>query len=117
MLIEYIVSLHSILGEEQYIEFGNSIFEKVLKKYPDIQVKDSLKYVKYNMSLVFIIGVELAKGCKESELDKRIEWYKLGENTLMLDKNIKETIESNKKYIETIIKYVKEKNDEESNTL
>ena len=84
----YVNTLKNILGEEKFSELSDLLFKDVDKTFREIKIDIAIKMVEINMSLISIIGVELARGCKEDELSKRITWYNIAEKSMFLEENI-----------------------------
>ena len=86
------------------------LFKDVDKIFREIKIDIAIKMVEVNMSLISIIGVELARGCKEDELSKRITWYNIAEKSMFLEENINMFYNRYKKYIQIVESKVKEEN-------
>ncbi len=106
----YINTLKNILGEEKFRELSDLLFKDVDKIFREIKIDIAIKMVEVNMSLISIIGVELARGCKEDELSKRITWYNIAEKSMFLEENINMFYNRYKKYIQIVESKVKEEN-------
>lgn len=106
----YINTLKNILGEEKFRELSDLLFKDVDKIFREIKIDIAIKMVEVNMSLISIIGVELARGCKEEELSKRITWYNVAEKSMFLEENINMFYNRYKKYIQIVESKVKEEN-------
>lgn len=106
----YINTLKNILGEEKFSELSDLLFKDVDKTFREIKIDIAIKMVEVNMSLISIIGVELARGCKEDELSKRITWYNIAEKSMFLEENINMFYNRYKKYIQIVESKVKEEN-------
>ena len=106
----YINTLKNILGEEKFSELSDLLFKDVDKTFREIKIDIAIKMVEVNMSLISIIGVELARGCKEEELSKRITWYNVAEKSMFLEENINMFYNRYKKYIQIVESKVKEEN-------
>ena len=71
-------------------ELADLLFKDVDKMFREIKIDIAIKMVEVNMSLISIIGVELARGCKEEELSKRINWYNIAGKSMFIEENINE---------------------------
>ena len=106
----YVNTLKNILGEEKFSELSDLLFKDVDKTFREIKIDIAIKMVEINMPLISIIGVELARGCKEDELSKRITWYNIAEKSMFLEENINMFYDRYKKYIEIVKSKVEEEN-------
>lgn len=106
----YINTLKNILGEEKFSELSDLLFKDVDKMFREIKIDIAIKMVEVNMSLISIIGVELARGCKKEELSKRINWYNIAGKSMFLEENINMFYDRYKKYIEIVKSKVEEEN-------
>ena len=106
----YVNTLKNILGEEKFSELSDLLFKDVDKTFREIKIDIAIKMVEINMSLISIIGVELARGCKEDELSKRITWYNIAEKSMFLEENINMFYDRYKKYIEIVKSKFEEEN-------
>ena len=97
----YINTLKNILGEEKFRELSDLLFKDVDKIFREIKI---------DIAIISIIGVELARGCKEDELSKRITWYNIAEKSMFLEENINMFYNRYKKYIQIVESKVKEEN-------
>lgn len=112
---EYIYVLKNILGQEKFSELSNKVLDEINKKYIRIKVPKALDIAEFNMSVMLVIGIEKARGCNKEDLRKRINWYKLGSQTLLLQKTIEKLENDYHEYVELIIKKVNE--DQKTNKL
>lgn len=105
---EYIKTLEKILGKENFSQLSNELYLEVDKTYRKINIIDATEIVEYNLSNILVIGIEQARGCKKEDISKVVDWYNLGAKSYLLKNNIREFEKTYSKYIELIIKKVKE---------
>lgn len=100
----YIEIIMDLLGNEFFAKLSNDLYLKVNKKYPRIDIKKATEIVESNMAVILIIGIELSRGCIESKLSERVNWYNVCPKSLLIERNIDDIVKKYNLYINIIKK-------------
>ena len=83
---QYIEVMKYFLEKEKFSELTNKMLNEINRKYRKIKADKAVKLVEFNMSIMVVIGVEKARGCKKEDMKKRIDWYKLGPESELMER-------------------------------